>query len=126
MMDDEPEPQKCKTILIGDSGVGKTAISARFINQNYDMSSKPTIGVDYTSKIMEFEETNEAVQIDIWDTAGNERYNTLNKLFYNNAKIAILVYDITDKKTYEKIVNFWYPQIVDYGGNDISTFFFLL
>ena len=55
------------------------------------------------------------IKFDIWDTAGQEKYRTLARIFYKDAVIIIFVYDITKKKTFEELKNYWYGQIKDYG-----------
>ena len=87
----------CKVVLLGESGVGKTCIIARYINGTYDEKSESTNGASYASKTISYDNINKSLQFDIWDTAGQERYRALTKFFYKDAAIAILVYDITRK-----------------------------
>ena len=101
----------CKTILIGESGVGKSCIIYRFINDKFDESATSTTGANYITKHCEFEEFNKSILFQIWDTAGQEKYRGLAKIFYKHAKIIILVYDICDKKSFEELKEYWYKQI---------------
>ena len=57
--------------------------------------------------------------MDIWDTAGQEKYKSLTKFFYKDAAVAILVYDVTNRKSFESMKNFWYGQIQDFGSKNI-------
>ena len=113
--------KSCKVVLLGESGVGKTCIIDRLINNKFEENVEPTKGASFGTKIMnldEFEEKN--IQLGIWDTAGQEKYRSLSKIFYKDANIAILVYDITDKKSFEEIQNYWYDQIKENGPKDIN------
>ena len=110
----------CKVILVGESGVGKTCLIVRFINNVFFEGSPSTTGANYASKVLEFKEYKNSLQYDIWDTAGEEKYRGLAKIFYKDAAIAILVYDITKRKTFEEIKNYWYKQIKDNSSSNIS------
>ncbi len=110
----------CKVILVGESGVGKTCLIVRFINNVFFEGSPSTTGANYASKVLEFKEYKNSLQYDVWDTAGEERYRGLAKIFYKDAAIAILVYDITKRKTFEEIQNYWYKQIKDNSSSNIS------
>jgi len=106
-----------KVVLLGQSGVGKTCIINQFINGEYNDSTTPTISFQFCQKTFEFP-GNKSIALDIWDTAGQEKYRSLNGMFYKNVKAAVLVYDITDKKSFEDIKNFWYDQIKQNCDND--------
>ena len=98
-----------KTVLIGDSGVGKTSIIKQFVKNTFDPDISSSISGQYSSKAMKISEKD--MQFDIWDTAGQEQYRSLAKLFYKDAKIIIFVYDITNPKSFEDIKKYWYQQI---------------
>ena len=114
----------CKVILVGETGVGKTCIIVRYVSEEYKEETISTTGASYASKIVEFKEYNKSVQFQIWDTAGQEKYRGLTKLFYKDAKIVILVYDMTRKKSFEEIKNYWYNQIKENSSEEISKIFF--
>ena len=106
-----------KVVLVGESGVGKTCIINQFIKGEYDDKTTSTISFQFCQKTFEFP-GNKNIALDIWDTAGQEKYRSLNSMFYKNVKAAVLVYDITDKKSFEDIKNFWYDQIKQNCDND--------
>jgi len=110
----------CKVILIGGPGVGKTCIIQRFMNDDFQEDTTSTIGASYASKEIVFKEYNKKVQFDIWDTAGQEQYRTIGKIFYKDSQIAILVFDITNAQSYEEMKNYWYLQIKENAPEDIS------
>ena len=111
------KPPCCKVVLLGDSGVGKTCIISRYISGAFDQNSPTTNGASYASKIVEI--ANKSVSLDIWDTAGQEKYKSLTKFFYKDAKVAILVYDITQKESFTNMKQYWYEQLKEFGSKDI-------
>ena len=111
----------CKVVLLGESGVGKTCIIARFINNTFEDNIMTTTGASYAGKTMQFDEFNgQCIKFEIWDTAGQEKYRALTKIFYKDAGVAILVYDITRKESFEEIKKYWYNQIKDFAPKNIS------
>ena len=105
-----------KVVLVGESGVGKTCIINQFIKGEYDDKTTSTISFQFCQKTFEFP-GNKNIALDIWDTAGQEKYRSLNSMFYKNVKAAVLVYDITDKKSFDEIKNFWYGQVTQNCDN---------
>ena len=112
-----PEGQGKKLVFIGDSGVGKTCIISRFLKGTFEHNINSTDGASYASKSIDV--NGKSLLLDIWDTAGQERYKSLTKFFYKGAKMAILVYDITRKESFDNIKSFWYNQIKEYGDEGI-------
>ena len=90
-----------KVILIGDSGVGKTNIMSKFLKNQFMEESKATIGVEFGSKL--FNDEGHKIKAQIWDTAGQEKYKAITGAYYKGSKGALVVYDITQKKTFENI-----------------------
>ena len=109
----------CKVVLLGESGVGKTCIISRYVNNTYDEKSETTNGASYASKIIELEQYKQSLRFDIWDTAGQEKYRSLTKIFFKDATAAILVYDITRKQSFDEIKNYWYKQLIECAPSDI-------
>ncbi len=121
MSDDDEAAQTCKVVLLGESGVGKTCIIARFINNTFEENLISTTGASYAGKTMTFDEYGgKSIKFEIWDTAGQEKYRSLTKIFYKDAGAAILVYDITRKDSYEEIKKYWINQIKDFAPKNIS------
>ena len=75
---------------------------------------------NFTTKTVFLQEENQSIKFEIWDTAGQEKYRALTKIFYKDAGVAILVYDITRKESCEEIQKYWYNQIKDYAPKNIS------
>ena len=128
MDDEDNEGEDAKTIkvvILGESGVGKTSIISRFINDTFDEELVTTTGASYVSKSMKFSDKNQVLNFEIWDTAGQEKYRSLTQIFYKDASIAILVYDITNKDSFDELQNYWYEQIKDSAPKNIGKFIIL-
>ena len=120
-MADDDGTKTCKVVLLGESGVGKTCIIARFINNTFEDNIMSTTGASYAGKTMSFDEfPGKNIKFEIWDTAGQEKYRALTKIFYKDAGVAILVYDITRKESFEEIQKYWYNQIKEFAPKNIS------
>ena len=101
MADIQEYEMMVKIILIGDSGVGKTNIMSKFLKNQFMEESKATIGVEFGSKL--FNHEGHKIKAQIWDTAGQEKYKAITGAYYKGSKGALVVYDITQKKTFENI-----------------------
>lgn len=87
-----------KLLLIGDSGVGKSCCLLRFSEDSFTPSFITTIGIDF--KIRTIELDGKRVKLQIWDTAGQERFRTITTAYYRGAMGILLVYDVTDEKSF--------------------------
>ena len=114
-----PKIPGCKVVLLGDSGVGKTCIISRYIQGTFMKNCNSTNGASYCSKNVRFENLGKNLLLDIWDTAGQEKYKSLTRFFYKDAAVAILVYDITRRESFDNIVNYWYGQLKENGDKNI-------
>ena len=90
-----------KIVIIGDSGVGKTNILVRFCENDFKISYSATIGVDFKIKVINVEGVK--IKLQIWDTAGQQRYKNINQTYYKGAIGVILVYSITDLQSFENV-----------------------
>jgi len=119
-MDDDNKVVRFKITVIGESGVGKTSMVSRFINNEFDSTILSSNGQSYGSKELKFEDINNTyITLDIWDTAGQEKYRSLVKSFYKDADAAILVYDTTVTKSFEEMKKYWYEQIKEHSKKNI-------
>ena len=105
-------PIYCKVILVGDSGVGKTCIINRYLKQ-YNPNIKATVNTSFYTKTEIID--NYKIIFQIWDTVGQEKYRSLNSLFFKDAHIGILVYDITREESFNNIKDYWYESIITNG-----------
>jgi len=85
--------QKYKLVFIGDQSVGKTSIINRYVNDEYNMTNQPTVGIDFVSKTIQME--NKAIRLQLWDTAGQERFRSLIPGYLRDSHAIILVFDLT-------------------------------
>ena len=102
-----------KIALVGDCGVGKSSIALRYTKNQFINNYISTGGASYSNKIIE--KNGETLQLDIWDTAGQEKYRSLGKNFYKDAFIILLVYDITRKETFDNLKDIWYAELTQNG-----------
>ena len=107
-MEEEDNIIEVKAILIGGHFVGKTSLINVTIGIQFDSDLKPTITSSYVEK--KFIINQKEYLVKLWDTAGMEKFRTLNKLFYKDSQIVIFVYDITRKESFEEL-NFWTNEI---------------
>ena len=114
-----------KICLVGESGVGKTCIINRFVKNEFDIDENATLAASYVQKNVKLDDDT-IIRFHIWDTAGQEKYRSIAKIFYKNAKAAILVYDITSQKSFDEIKNYWYEQIKNNTPENINKFLFYL
>ena len=109
----------CKVVLVGESGVGKTSIINRYLNNTYNENQKSTFAPKFKNKVLDYPEYNKSISFDIWDTAGQEAYRSITKNFYVNAAIGVMVYDIRNRESFENIKKYWSQQLKDSGVQNI-------
>ena len=102
-----------KVAMVGSSGVGKTCITERFTKNEFDETIQTTSGANYLKKEMFMD--NKKIMLDIWDTAGQEKFHSLGRHFYKNSHIIIMVYDLTNRESFDDIQNYWYNDIIENG-----------
>ena len=111
----EEEKVKIKVILIGDSGVGKTNLINIATGNGFDANENTSVACNYTVKKLVI--NGKEYIINLWDTIGQEKFRQLTKIFFNNSKIVILVYDITRKESFEALPN-WLNDVEEQIGLD--------
>ena len=97
--------------MVGDSGVGKTNILLRYINDDHDKDSTTTLGVEFSSKILEMEDGS-TVKAQLWDTAGEERFRTVANIYLRGAVGALLTYDVTDRTSFDSLQG-WLDKLIE-------------
>ena len=110
----------CKVVLLGESYVRKGDIIKHFLYSSFDDSILSNTGSSYASKTIFFKEENQTIRFELWDTAGEEKYRTINSIYIKDAKVCILVYDITKKYSFDEIRDFWIHQVKEHAPKDVS------
>ena len=122
-MKNEENLKEFKIVVLGESGVGKTSIIQRYTKDKFDDAQISTKCASFDTKVIkidEFKETN--IKLNILDTAGQEKYRALSKIFYKDASAAILVYDITNKKSFDEIKEYWYNQVKECSQKNTNKY----
>ena len=104
-----------KMILLGESGVGKTSIIKRYLQDKFDLNETSTLSMSYVGQLKEID--GQKIQLNIWDTIGQEKYRSISKLFLNETKIVILVYSIVSRQSFKEL-NYWYNLYKELLGED--------
>ena len=114
------EPESIKVVLVGESGVGKTSIISQFTSKKFDPHRETSLSAQFISKTVNFTDLGKQIKFDIWDTVGQEKYRSLAKIFYKDAKVIVFVYDITTEYSFNELKNYWYEETkANSDGNPI-------
>jgi Ras-related protein Rab-8A len=105
-----------KLLLIGDSGVGKSCLLCRYSDDVFNSNFITTIGIDF--KIRTIELDGAKIKLQIWDTAGQERFRTITQAYYRGAMGILLVYDVTDDKSFNNIRT-WMRNIEQHANEQV-------
>jgi small GTP-binding protein len=114
--------KRIKIIIIGESGVGKTCIIKRFVYDEHNSNEFPTSSLSFATKNINVSENGveEEIKLEVWDTVGQEKYKAMAQIFFKNSNAVILVYDITNKESFEQLKNYWIDKINEYNSNDLT------
>ena len=115
---DASEPPLYKILLLGDSTVGKTCFLLRYVDDSFLDLHMATIGLDYRLKTLILEEQ-KIVKIQLWDTAGQDKFRAITRNYYKGASGIILIFDVTNIKSYENIKK-WINEIKDEISEKVS------
>jgi len=113
-----------KVIILGDSGVGKTSLMNQYVHKRFSNQYKATIGADFLTKEVMIDD--KLVTLQIWDTAGQERFQSLGVAFYRGADSCVLVYDITDAKSFDNLESWMDEFLVHAAPRNQETFPFVV
>jgi small GTP-binding protein len=105
-----------KTVMVGDSGVGKTCLLTRYIREYFDDSSQPTLGVEFLAKLVDTPKRR--IELQLWDTAGQELFRSVTRGYYRNSAVAYLVFDLTSRSSFVSLDR-WLADIRDVSPSDI-------
>jgi len=113
-----------KVIILGDSGVGKTSLMNQYVHKRFSNQYKATIGADFLTKEVMIDD--KLVTLQIWDTAGQERFQSLGVAFYRGADSCVLVYDVTDAKSFDNLESWMDEFLVHAAPRNADTFPFVV
>lgn len=105
-----------KVLMLGDSGVGKTSLMLRHVNKSFADTAKSTLGVGF--KLKTYEIDRKTVTLQLWDTAGQEKFRSITRQYYNKAHAIFLVFDLTKHNTFEHL-EVWLTEIASHTTDDI-------
>jgi small GTP-binding protein len=117
-MDRHSFPQ-AKVVFAGEAKVGKTSIISRFATGHFIDSVAPTVGASFQSSVVST--SSGSIVLQIWDTAGQEQYKSLTPLYFRGARIAVIVFDLTSKDTFENI-NDWITNFEQFAQSSLPIF----
>lgn len=109
-----------KILLLGDTTVGKTCFLMRYTEKTFQEIHMATIGLDYRLKNIQLP-SGKIVKVQIWDTAGQDRFRAITKNYYKGAHGIILIYDVTSRQTFENVKN-WIAQIKEEASKNVCIF----
>jgi len=115
----EEDILNCKIVLLGTSAPGKTCIINRFVNNSFSYNLTATTGASFTSKTIFMKDENQYIKFEIWDMPSGLKYLPLAKIFYKNAEVIILVYRITDRRSFDEL-KYYVKDIKENGKSDAS------
>jgi len=113
---DDDEILQIKMILLGNTAVGKTSIINRYVEDNFSSNLMSSVNMTFTQKTLKIDK--QKVQLNIWDTVGQEKFRSLSKLFFKDTKIVALVYSITNKNSFNDL-EFWLKTFKETIGEDV-------
>jgi small GTP-binding protein len=107
-----------KIVVVGDSGVGKTCLLLRYVRDIYDPETQSTLGVEFMTKIIDTEK--HRIQLQLWDTAGQELFRSVTRGYYRGSAGAFLVFDLTNHDSFEHIGR-WLHDVKEVARTDVVT-----
>ena len=123
MLNDDNYEYIFKIIIIGNSNVGKTSLIHRFIDNKYNEKHLATLGCNFHMKTISINE--KIIKIQIWDTAGMEKYQSITKSYYRGAQACLIVFDITNRESFDSIGN-WIENFNNFSNPNIEKIIILI
>lgn len=113
------DEQLFRVIIVGNTGVGKSCLLMRFSEDKFNENHDVTIGVEFGTRNLKID--NQLIKLQIWDTAGQESFRSITRSFYRRADGVLLVYDVTNRTTFEDCSH-WMSEIKQHGNEDVIIF----
>ncbi|MHA1652653.1 MAG: Rab family GTPase [Candidatus Thorarchaeota archaeon] len=115
-----PAEYRFKVVMLGDGAVGKTALTVRFTQDHFEADYKRTIGSDFAIKRVELPSRNANVTLQVWDLAGQQRFEVVRQSFYRGARGGLLVFDVTRRRTFLNLDR-WRAEAFESIGREIPV-----
>lgn len=112
------QPKQLKIVLLGKSDAGKTCLVDRFLHDRFNATTNPTVGTAFGQ--VDRNINGKDYRLGIWDTAGSERYESMTRHYYTNAQGAVVCFDLTDPKSFEK-AKFWVKELQNVEENIVIS-----
>lgn len=103
--------------MVGDVGVGKSSITARYVLNKFDTKMESTLGAAYMQKIYESTD-GKPIKLKIWDTAGQEKYKAIAKLYYKDCQAAFIIFDVTRRQTFVNLA-MWAEELIKHAPKNV-------
>ena len=107
-----------KVVVVGDSGVGKTCFLLRFVRDQWEGETQPTLGVEFLTKVVSTE--THRIQLQLWDTAGQELFRSVTRGYYRGSAGAIVVFSLTSQDSFTNVAQ-WIQDIKELARSDVVT-----
>ena len=108
-----------KLVIIGDTGVGKSCLLSRVMDQQFKLEHQVTIGVEFGAFAIKVDD--QVIKLQIWDTAGQESFRSVTRIFYKNAQMVFLCYDITREDTFRNL-KIWLNDIRQHAAANVCVY----
>lgn len=110
---------EAKVVIIGTVGVGKSSLTIRFVYDQFNENIDSTLGAVYFEKLHNYNESKN-IKFQLWDTAGQEKYKSIARIYYKDSKVAVVVYDVTRMESFEAL-KVWIEELKVNAPKDMST-----
>lgn len=113
---EEFEEREAKVVIVGEANVGKSAIVLRFVSNDFVESATSTIGAAFLTKTIVTDRA--IIKLNLWDTAGAERYRSLAAMYYRGVDVGLICYDVTDRKSFAEVQSYWIHKLREEVSGD--------
>ena len=110
--------KKCRLLIIGDSEVGKTSFLSRYSKGIFNLTYLATAGIEFFSKDEKI--NNEIIRVELWDTAGTEKFQSLSASFFSKAEGIMVMFDVSNQNSFENLIN-WTESIKTHLNKEIDN-----
>lgn len=110
--------KEAKVVVIGSIGVGKSSITIRFVSNQFNDFMDSTLGAVFFEKVHQY--GNKSIKYQFWDTAGQEKYKAIARIYYKDSKVAVVVYDVNSRDSFNAMKS-WVAELRDNGPKNLGN-----